>query len=66
MFELREAMMLREKLMDIQQVADYLGIPKSRVYDNWKAWEIPFFKVGQQLRCDPADFKNWVEKQKAA
>ncbi|MFJ2033905.1 helix-turn-helix domain-containing protein [Streptosporangium sp. NPDC087985] len=59
-------MMLREKLMTVQDVADCLGIPKSRIYDNWKMWGLPFFRVGQQLRCDPADFRKWIEKQKAA
>ncbi|MER6175494.1 helix-turn-helix domain-containing protein [Streptosporangium sp. NPDC001681] len=50
----------------MDQIADYLGIPKSRIYDNWRAWGLPFIRIGQQLRCDPADFGKWIEKQKAA
>lgn len=55
-----------DKLLDIQAVAEYLDIPKSRVYDNWRAWGLPFFKIGQQLRMRPNDFETWISRKAAA
>ncbi|MEV5378045.1 helix-turn-helix domain-containing protein [Streptomyces nondiastaticus] len=52
------------KLMTVGDVADYLSVPKSWVYDNWKRQTIPFRKVGQSLRCRPADLEKWLDRQK--
>lgn len=60
----RESVM-NEKLMDAQDVADYLGMPKDRIYDNWKTWGIPFFRIGQQLRLRPIDLEKWIGEQAA-
>ncbi|GHF63758.1 hypothetical protein GCM10010218_51440 [Streptomyces mashuensis] len=51
------------KLMTVGDVADYLSVPKSWVYDNWKRQTIPFRKVGQSLRCRPADLEKWFDRQ---
>ncbi|RLV09052.1 helix-turn-helix domain-containing protein [Streptomyces griseocarneus] len=52
--------------MNVDEVADYLGVPKSWVYGNWRSREIPFKKVGQGLRCRPGDLEKWFEAQEAA
>ncbi|MGC2998604.1 hypothetical protein ACPF8X_09520 [Streptomyces sp. G35A] len=41
--------MARDKLMTVDEVANYLNKPRSWVYGNWKAEQIPFRKVGQSL-----------------
>ncbi|GGP84508.1 helix-turn-helix domain-containing protein [Streptosporangium pseudovulgare] len=50
----------------MDEVADYLGVPKSRVYDNWRSWGLPFLRIGQQLRCEPRALYEWVTEQRAA
>ncbi|MFE0103815.1 helix-turn-helix domain-containing protein [Streptomyces sp. NPDC059009] len=48
-------------LMTVDDVADFLSVPKSWIYDNWKTEAIPFKKVGQALRCRPNDLDKWLE-----
>ncbi|GAB2704177.1 hypothetical protein GCM10010442_23250 [Kitasatospora kifunensis] len=50
-------------LMDVQQVANYLNKPRSWVYENWRPEGIPFKKIGQSLRCRPADLERWIDRQ---
>ncbi|WP_234432558.1 MULTISPECIES: helix-turn-helix domain-containing protein [unclassified Streptomyces] len=51
------------KLMTVDEVAEYLSKPRSFVYGNWKALGLPFKKVGQSLRCRPADLEKWLDDQ---
>ncbi|MEU6921294.1 helix-turn-helix domain-containing protein [Streptomyces sp. NPDC046631] len=53
------------KLMTVDDVAEYLNVPESWVYGNWKCKEIPFRKVGQSLRCRPTDLDRWLDEQGA-
>jgi excisionase family DNA binding protein len=52
-------------LMTIREVAAVLGVPTSRVYDCWRRWELPLYRVGQQLRCDPAELEEWIKSHRA-
>ncbi|MFD9905819.1 helix-turn-helix domain-containing protein [Streptomyces sp. NPDC059063] len=49
--------------MTVDEVAAYLRKPRSWVYSNWQREEIPFRKVGQALRCRPADLEKWLDRQ---
>ncbi|MFC5655342.1 helix-turn-helix domain-containing protein [Streptomyces nogalater] len=51
--------------MTVGDVADYLNKPVSWVYSNHKREGIPFKKVGQSLRCRPADLDRWLDEQGA-
>ncbi|MGK4908332.1 helix-turn-helix domain-containing protein [Streptomyces albus] len=51
------------RLMSVDDVAAYPGKPRSWVYENWKAQQLPFKKVGQALRCRPADLEKWLDRQ---
>ncbi|MEU9126615.1 helix-turn-helix domain-containing protein [Kitasatospora sp. NPDC048540] len=51
--------------MDVADVAEYLQKPESWVYGNWRRREIPFKKIGNQLRCRPADLERWIDRQAA-
>ncbi|MGW7088846.1 helix-turn-helix domain-containing protein [Streptomyces sp. NPDC054871] len=53
------------KLLTVEDVAHYLGKPRSWVYGNWKGEQIPFRKVGQSLRCRPADLDRWLDERGA-
>ncbi|WP_084477495.1 helix-turn-helix domain-containing protein [Actinokineospora enzanensis] len=34
------------KLMTVDDVAEHLGITPKTVYQNWRMWEIPAFRIG--------------------
>jgi excisionase family DNA binding protein len=51
--------------MTVRDVASVLGVPTSRVYDRWREWGLPMYRVGQQLRCDPAELEEWIKNHRA-
>jgi excisionase family DNA binding protein len=54
-----------ERMLTIREVAELLGVPTSRVYDRWRDWRLPMYRVGQQLRCDPAELREWIKTHRA-
>lgn len=54
---------MNPNLMTVDEVAVYLGRPKKWLYSNWKTEQVPFKKVGQSLRCRPADLEEWLDHQ---
>jgi excisionase family DNA binding protein len=56
---------LMKQMMTVQEVADVLRVPPSRVYDRWREWGLPMYRVGQQLRCDPAELEEWIKTRRA-
>jgi excisionase family DNA binding protein len=53
----------RPKLLDIDGLADYLGVPRTWVRDMVTARQIPFRKIGRHVRFHPDDV---AEIEKAA
>jgi excisionase family DNA binding protein len=53
------------RLMTVREVAEVLGVPTSRVYDRWRDWQLPMYRVGQQLRCDPVELAEWIKSRRA-
>ncbi|MGI5165111.1 helix-turn-helix domain-containing protein [Spirillospora sp. CA-253888] len=53
-----------EPLMTVPAVAAYLNVKVSWVYDHRR--ELPFFKVGNQLRARRTDLDQWLTGQRAA
>lgn len=55
-----------EKMLTVADIANILGVPTSRVYDCWRRWGLPMYRIGQQLRCDPGEFKQWRNARRIA
>jgi excisionase family DNA binding protein len=53
------------KLLSLPHAAELLDVPDRRLRDNWKAWGIPAFRVGRELRFRERDLWQWVERQAA-
>jgi excisionase family DNA binding protein len=49
-------------VMDVKQVADYLGIAQSTVYKKVEFRQIPFTKVGTLLRFPKWLIDRWLTK----
>ncbi|WP_433338794.1 helix-turn-helix domain-containing protein [Spirillospora sp. CA-294931] len=52
--------------MSVSEVAEYLSVRESWVYDNWRAEGIPFFRIGNQLRASRVDLDDWLASRRAA
>jgi excisionase family DNA binding protein len=50
------------QLVDIQTVANALGVKVSTVYGMVSRREIPFTKVGRLTKFDPASIDAWLEQ----
>lgn len=51
------------RLMSVEEVAAYLGVPKSTVYDRWERWGLTGIRVGRALRFRQRDVETWIDRQ---
>ena len=56
---------VEDPILTIPEVARYLKVSKSKVYDLVSKKEIPHLKIGRNVRIRQADLQVWVEKQSA-
>jgi excisionase family DNA binding protein len=49
-----------EPLMNIDELAMYLNVPKSWVYEQSRLKKIPLFKAGKYLRFDRRAVLRWM------
>lgn len=57
--------MTDEKLMNLEQVAEYLGLSMTQVYAMNRKGELPTIMVTQKgLRVKPSDLDKWLEERK--
>jgi putative molybdopterin biosynthesis protein len=52
-----------ETIYTIPEVAEYLKMSKSKVYDLVKKGRIPFIKIGRNVRIRQSDLMRWLEEQ---
>ncbi len=46
---------MENRLIDISEASDLLGVPKSTIYDWTHKKIIPHYKIGQSLRFNPVE-----------
>jgi excisionase family DNA binding protein len=58
---------MNERLWTVDDVADYLGIPKQTLY-QWRTrgYGPRGCRVGKHVRYVAADVKGWIDAQKGA
>jgi len=56
-----------EPLLDIHELADYLGIPVSTIYD-WRTRGSgpPAYRFGKHLKFAVGDVRDWVAQQRVS
>jgi excisionase family DNA binding protein len=52
-----------DKVFTIPEVAAYLKISKSKIYQLVSQKQIPLLKVGRNVRIRESDLKKWLELQ---
>ncbi len=55
-----------ETIMTVPQVAEYLQLSKSKVYYLIQRREIPYIKIGRNVRIKESDLLKWLEKRRYA
>ena len=57
---------MQTKLLNINELAEYLGIKISTVYSWVNQRKIPYIKVGRLVKFDQVDIDKWIAEQKVA
>jgi len=52
-----------EKIYTVPEVADYLKLSKSKVYNLVQRGEIPSIKIGRNVRIRESDLDQWLDDQ---
>lgn len=52
-----------EKLLNIQEAADLLGIKNHTLYQWVSQHKIPYYKIGRLVRFSPSKLEAWVKKR---
>ena len=52
----------RDQLLSIEEAADILAVPKSRVAEMARRREIPALKVGRYPRIRTSTLREWIER----
>ena len=52
------------KLLGVNELAELLGISPKTVYKLAQQRKIPFVRISNRLRFDPADVLQWVRKNR--
>lgn len=54
----------RDRLLTIQELAEYLGVPVTTLYQwRYRREGPPGFRVGRHVRYRRADVEDWIEQQ---
>ena len=52
-----------ETIYTIPEVAEYLKMSKSKVYDMVKTERIPYIRIGGNVRIRESDLIEWLDEQ---
>ena len=53
------------RLLSVDELAAYLGVPKKTVYGCWRSWGLRGYRVGRYLRFRERHVEEWLRNQEA-
>jgi excisionase family DNA binding protein len=53
------------RLLTVDELAAYLGVPKKTVYGCWRQWGLWGYRVGRYLRFRERHVDEWLQNQEA-
>jgi excisionase family DNA binding protein len=53
------------RLLSVDELAVYLGVPKKTVYGCWRQWGLRGYRVGRYLRFRERHVEEWLRNQEA-
>lgn len=51
-----------DSLMRIGEVSEWLGVPKSAIYERTRKGVIPCYKVGKYLVFSKSELEHWLQQ----
>lgn len=54
----------RRGVIGVDELAEYLAVPSSWIYDNHARLDLPALKLGRHLRFRASDVDAWLETRK--
>jgi excisionase family DNA binding protein len=49
------------RLLSVEELAAYLGVPKKTVYSCWRQWGLRGYRVGRYLRFRQRHVEGWLQ-----
>jgi len=53
------------RLLSVDELAAWLGVPKKTVYGCWRAWGLRGYRVGRYLRFRERHVEEWLQNREA-
>jgi excisionase family DNA binding protein len=53
------------RLLSVDELAAYLGVPKKTVYGCWRHWGLRGYRVGRYLRFRERHVEEWLRNREA-
>jgi excisionase family DNA binding protein len=53
------------RLLSVEELAAYLGVPKKTVYGCWREWGLRGYRVGRHLRFRERQVEEWLMSREA-
>ena len=53
------------RLLSVEELAAYLGVPKKTVYSCWRYWGLRGYRVGRYLRFRERHVEEWLSSREA-
>ena len=51
------------RLLSVDELAAYLGVPKKTVYGCWRQWGLRGYRVGRYLRFRERHVEEWLQSR---
>lgn len=51
------------RLLTVDEVAAYLGVPKKTIYGCWQEWGLKAYKIGRHLRFRERHVEEWLRSR---
>jgi excisionase family DNA binding protein len=51
------------RLLSVEELAAYLGVPKKTVYGCWRDWGLRGYRVGRYLRFRERHVEEWLQSR---
>ena len=51
------------RLLSVDELAAYLGVPKKTVYGCWRQWGLQGYRVGRYLRFRERHVEEWLQSR---
>jgi excisionase family DNA binding protein len=51
------------RLLSVDELAAWLGVPKKTVYGCWRAWGLRGYRVGRYLRFRERHVEEWLQNR---